>query len=127
MKKIIKLIKDMDKKRKVEFIICYGSYLTQKKTPMSDIDIAIFYEGDKKERFDFRMKLLGFAKDKYDIQTFQDLPLYLRAEILKKGKIIFIKESKKVSSIAIETIREYESFRKYYDLYINSIEGVKIA
>jgi len=73
---------------KVRFIILYGSKAREEMTELSDIDLAVYYDGDKKERFDFRVKVLGRVGDEFDIQTFQDLPLYIRKDIASSGKVI---------------------------------------
>jgi predicted nucleotidyltransferase len=44
---------------RIKFIILYGSAAKGTSTDLSDIDIAVFYSGDKRERFQFRMKILG--------------------------------------------------------------------
>jgi len=70
---------------KVRFIILYGSVVEGRLTDMSDIDLAVFYEGNKKERFEFRVKILGRVSNKFDIQSFQDLPLYIQKDIISTG------------------------------------------
>ncbi|MBU4077877.1 MAG: nucleotidyltransferase domain-containing protein, partial [Euryarchaeota archaeon] len=82
----IKKIKQFGDKN-VRFIILYGSSVKRKLTDMSDIDLAVFYQGTKKERFDFRKKILGRVNNRFDIQTFQDLPLYIQNDIISTGKI----------------------------------------
>ncbi|MCL7413485.1 MAG: nucleotidyltransferase domain-containing protein, partial [ANME-2 cluster archaeon] len=39
---------------KVGFMIVYGSSAKGTMSGLSDIDIAVFYKGDKEERFQFR-------------------------------------------------------------------------
>ncbi|HEY9247008.1 MAG TPA: nucleotidyltransferase domain-containing protein [Candidatus Methanoperedens sp.] len=58
---------------KIIFMVLYGSEAKGENTDLSDIDIAVYYQGDKKERFDFRIKILGRVSNKFDIKTFQDL------------------------------------------------------
>src|SRR3990172_1125792 len=78
--------------KKIRFIILYGSAVKGNFTDMSDIDIAVFYEGNKKERFDFRVKVLGRVNDRFDIQIFQDLPLYIQKDIISTGKMIYFRD-----------------------------------
>jgi predicted nucleotidyltransferase len=52
---------------KVRFIVLYGSAAKGEMTELSDIDLAVFYKGDKKERFDFRVKVLGRVSNEFDI------------------------------------------------------------
>ncbi len=103
---------------KVKFIYLYGSQASGKASPMSDYDFAIYYEGDKKERFKFLLKA-SFDKN-FDVKIFQDLPLYIRKDVLK-GKVIYIKKGEDtfLYDYAYEVIKEFDMFKKYYYDYIN--------
>ena len=59
----------------VKFIVLYGSVSTKKQTPRSDVDLAVYYDADKRQRFKFRMKILGRIPPEFDVTIFQDLPL----------------------------------------------------
>lgn len=116
----IELIKKIGGK-KVHFIALYGSTAIGKYTNLSDIDIAVFYEGNNDERFKFRMKILGRVKDDFDIQTFQDLPVYIRKEIISHGKMIYFREYDRIFDIFMHTIREFEDFKPRLDMYYSSL------
>ena len=109
--------------KKIRFIALYGSTAAGKSTNLSDIDLAVFYDGNKKERFEFRSKILGRVKDILDIQTFQDLPIYIRKEIISNGKVLYFKEHSKVFDVFLRTIREFEDFKPRLDMYY-SHQGV---
>ncbi len=52
--------------------------------------------------------------DIFDVQIFQDLPLYIRKDVLN-GKLLYMKD-KSIYEIARNTIEEFEDFRRgYYD------------
>ncbi len=116
VKKIIEIGKE-----RVEFIMLYGSAARGELTSLSDIDLAVFYNGDKKERFDFRVKILGRVNDKFDIQTFQDLPLYIQKDILSTGRVIYYRDYRKLFNIFMKTIREFEDFKPRLELYYSSM------
>jgi len=101
----------------VKFIILYGSKSTNKQTPMSDTDIAVYYDASKEQRFKFRMKILGRVDDNYDIQIFQDLPLYIKKDVIK-GKILYTSDKRLVHDISRKTYREFDDFKKRYYDYI---------
>ena len=115
--KIISLIKKLDEQKKVKFIALFGSYAKGTATKRSDIDIAIYYDGDEKERFNFRILVSGSLSDKYDIQIFQDLPLYVKQEIFKFGKFIYGEHSKEMYGANFKVIKEFENFRRFLDMY----------
>lgn len=106
---------------KVRFIILYGSKAREEMTELSDIDLAVYYDGDKKERFDFRVKVLGRVGDEFDVQTFQDLPLYIRKDIASSGKVIDYKGYMEIFSIFMRTIRDFEHFKPRLDMYYSGL------
>lgn len=118
--KVIKKIKDMGGER-IKFIILYGSAVKGKLTILSDIDLAVFYDGNKKERFDFRVKILGRISNEFDIQTFQDLPVYIQKDILSTGKVAYFKDYRETFEIFMKTIKEFENFRPRLELYYSSL------
>lgn len=101
----------------VKFIILYGSQATQNQTPFSDTDIAVYYDAAKEERFKFRMKILGRVDDKYDVQIFQDLPLYIKKDVIK-GKILYTTDKRLMYDISRKTYREFDDFKKRFYDYI---------
>ncbi len=101
---------------KVEFIILYGSAAEERMRKESDIDLCIYYDGSVDEASRFRFKVLSeLFEDIYDIQIFQQLPLYVRVEVLK-GKVIYCRNKKFLYDVAIQTIKEFEDFKpRFYD------------
>lgn len=115
VKLFMKKLRKISGFRNVKFVILYGSQALGKATPMSDYDFAVYYDGDKDERYNFRIKLGGQLPDTFDLHVFQDLPLYVRKEVLK-GKVIYAQDLSFVYDIAYETIKDFEDFKKgYYD------------
>ncbi|MBI3032626.1 nucleotidyltransferase domain-containing protein [Candidatus Woesearchaeota archaeon] len=110
---IKKKLLELDTKRRIKFIVLFGSVASRKNNPLSDIDIAVYYEGTSNQRFDFRIKACGNLPDYVDAQIFQDLPLYIQVEVLK-GKILYLKSKKMLLDVALKTIQEYEDFRPIY-------------
>jgi len=110
----LKNFSDFDR---VKFIVHYGSQISGSANQDSDYDFAIYYEGDKNERFKFRLKLLSKLSDNFDIKIFQDLPLFVQKEILK-GKIVYAKDLSFVYDIAYEIIKKFSHFKKIYYDYI---------
>ena len=120
---LINTLKKMPNFKNVMFVILYGSHANGKENKLSDIDFAIFYNGDKKERFKFRLKLLANLPDRFDIQIFQDLPLFVKKDALK-GKLVYAKDNSYACDVAYQTIKEFDDFKRYYYDYIG-IEAIK--
>jgi predicted nucleotidyltransferase len=117
---VIKQIKDIGGDS-IKFIVLYGSAAKGKSTDLSDIDIAVFHSGDKRERFQFRVKVLGRIGNKFDIQTYQDLPLYIQNEILSIGNVLYFSDYTEIFYTFMKTIREYEDFKPRLELYYSSM------
>ncbi len=61
------------------------------------------------------MCVLSNINDIFDVHIFQDLPLYIRFDVLK-GKIVYHK-NKDIYDIFKNTIDEFEDFKRgYYDI-----------
>ncbi|MHA1378550.1 MAG: nucleotidyltransferase domain-containing protein [Candidatus Helarchaeota archaeon] len=119
--KINYILNDIRKRKffsKIEFIILYGSRLGEYHLPNSDIDLCIYIDGNAKELAKIRLDLLKSYNNNLDIQIFQLLPIYVQIEILK-GKVIYVKNEKKLYDIAYNTIEEFEDFYPFYLDYIN--------
>lgn len=104
----------------IKFIVLYGSAAKGKSTNLSDIDIAVFHTGDKRDRFHFRMKILGRSGNKFDIQTYQDLPLYIQNEILSSGDVLYFSDYTEIFNTFMKTIREFGDFKPRLELYYSS-------
>ncbi len=118
----VKKILELDVENKVKFIILYGSQSNNTPTPMSDIDLAIYYDGDKRERFNFRIKISGMLNKKYDIQIFQDLPLQVKKEVIK-GKVLHQKDYQFFFDTVMQVIKEHDFFKKYLNMYYEGVQN----
>ncbi|HUM78312.1 MAG TPA: hypothetical protein PLP43_07820 [Methanoculleus sp.] len=76
----------------------------------------IYYDGDREEAARFRFAALSeLADDRYDIQIFSHLPLYVRTEVLR-GKVIYCPDERFLYDVACQTIREFDDFKhRLYD------------
>ncbi len=101
---------------KVRFVILYGSVAEGRAGAGSDIDLAVYYDGDREEAGWFRFAALSeLCDDHYDIQIFSHLPLYVRTEVLR-GEVIYCTDERFLYDIAYQTIREFDDFKhRLYD------------
>ncbi len=114
--KVVETVNDMDKSDKVQFIILYGSQREGRATEDSDVDICIGYDGSRDEASRFRFRVLSdLFDDRYDVQIFQLLPLYVKKEVLK-GDVLYRRDKLELYDIAYRTIKEFDDFKhRYYD------------
>lgn len=100
----------------VRFIIFYGSAQRRQMTIESDIDLCMYYDGDRADAGKFRHAVLSRLPGiRYDVKIFQQLPLYIRIEVLK-GTPVFIRDITFLYEIANQTLREFDDFKhRLYD------------
>lgn len=94
IKKDFALLKNKIEKEEIHSVLLYGSYAEGKQTMRSDIDICVVAPKLKTPK-QFS-KLLGqiwqnINADKYDARVFEELPLYIKMEVIKKHKVVFSK------------------------------------
>lgn len=102
--------------RHVQFIILYGSAAEERMTSSSDIDLCMYYDGSRDDAARFRHKVLSLLPGTlFDIQIFQQLPLYVRVEALK-GIPVYTRDTRFLYDKATETIIEFDDFKhRLYD------------
>jgi hypothetical protein len=111
----VEKIKDMEGFEKVKFIILYGSAVEDRMTEDSDIDLCIYYEDEPEELSKFRFKVLSELFGVCDVQIFQQLPIYVKVEVLK-GKVVYCRDKRFLYETAIKTIKDFEAFKhRFYD------------
>lgn len=121
-KQIRKIATKIMKEKEVIAVILFGSYAKNKEYA-NDIDLCIMFDKNygnitmtKK-----RLAYSTYTPNKFDIQIFQLLPLYIRKRILKEGKLLYSKDTKKVYDISYLTIKDYGAFERHYKDYIKAV------
>ncbi len=125
IERVIERIREIGGDR-IAFIALYGSVTKNRNTPLSDIDLAVFYEGSKEKRFKFRMSVLGRIGDEFDVQIFQDIPLYIQKEVVSYGKVLYYKEYDVVFNIYMNVIKNFDDFTRHLNLYHSYSRGISI-
>ncbi len=120
-KNIQSIIQSAKKDRSVLAVGLFGSYA--RGEPHRDIDVCLFLKPDRYAPLAlsrFRLHHI-LPNEKYDVQIFQQLPLYIRKRILKEAKIIYCKNQSSLYDLYFETIRKFEDYKKYYDEYLKAV------
>lgn len=120
--KIKETLLALDKEKKIRFISLFGSQATGKVHKNSDIDLAVFYDGSKKDRFAYRVKASGELGKHLDLHIFQDLPLVVKKEVLG-GKVLYYQNFQFVFDVFMKIIREYDHFERHLETYYAAVEG----
>ena len=91
-----KIIEKARKDKDVLAVIVFGSYVRKKVRP-KDIDVCLMLRPKKFSNLlmsNKKIEYLSLVSDKYDIQIFQQLPVFVRVRILKEGKFLLSKDSR---------------------------------
>ena len=108
-------------------VFLVGSVSREEQTPLSDIDLCLVLvpKHTPIEPTAFSHKRLDYLKNfAFDIQIFQQLPLYVRRRILKEGRILFVRDEALLYELAFHTAQAFEDFRP---IYLSYLEEMRIA
>ncbi len=103
-------------------VILFGSVAKGESNSLSDVDICIALIPKRYNHIEFShvmLKYSGIAD--FDINIFQQLPLYIRHRVLKEGRILFCKDEELLYSTALRTAKDFEDFRHIYRSYLEVI------
>lgn len=101
----------------IKWIMVYGSVADATDDHNSDIDIAISTDLPAIDAERMRIYILGRVPRIFDIQIFENLPLYVQINVFK-GNVLYVADEDALYECAYKTIREYEFFKPYYLDYI---------
>lgn len=107
------------KEKNILAVILYGSYAKNMQHIRSDIDICIVAPKNKtvKERVNLlRYLWRNVNTSKYDIRLFEELPLYIKASVIKNYKVIY------VGNLGELQYYFYKTIKLWNDQSINWIE-----
>ncbi|MEA1865435.1 MAG: nucleotidyltransferase domain-containing protein [Euryarchaeota archaeon] len=72
-------------------ILLYGSLAAGDDSERSDIDISIVAPVID-DKIGFSRRILSNVRDaRYDVRVFELMPLYLKAEVMEKGEVVYTK------------------------------------
>jgi len=125
--RIEKLLAQARQDEDVLAIFLFGSNVREEQTHASDIDLCLVLvpKPTPLEPDELLRKRLGYLKDfNFDIQVFQQLPLYVRRRILKEGQILFVRDEALLYELAFRTAQAFEDFRP---IYLSYLEEMRVA
>ena len=96
-------------KEKALGVLLFGSSAVDTSTARSDIDICIVAPNQKpKDVLKTVYQKIDVYGKKYDVYTFEELPLYMKAEVLRNHRVILARDE--------PALYEYlYSYRKFWD------------
>jgi len=99
-------------------VIVFGSFL--QNNLFKDIDVVLVGRKgvSRKNLMKKRLEYMKNLPEIFDIQIYQLLPLAIQKEVLS-GNVLY--ETSELYEIVYETLKDYESFRRYREDYIRGV------
>ncbi len=89
-------------------VMLYGSWASGEEHVGSDIDICLVAP-DSKDKIALQRKAFALIRDeKYDVRIFELLPLFLKAEVMEKGVVVYSRD-------VYELYEYFYFYRKLWD------------
>ncbi len=105
------LVERLKSHEKVLAVILFGSTVRGETTPLSDVDIAVVVEDPTPED---EAELGSLYSRKIDLVLFHRLPPYIQFEVLREGKILYLRDEEKFREIKYRTVRTYLEHSRMY-------------
>jgi predicted nucleotidyltransferase len=121
-----KLLERARQDQEVLAVFLYGSAARQEQGKDSDVDICLVLTSNQnlsKKIFLSRKRLAYLKEFSFDIQIFQQLPLYIRNRVLKEAKVLFVRDEDLLYELAIRTIKSFEDFKHIYYSYLEEVKS----
>ncbi|MDO8508577.1 MAG: nucleotidyltransferase domain-containing protein [Nanoarchaeota archaeon] len=118
-----KFLTEVKNDKEVIAVLVFGSYARGEQ--YRDIDVCLVLD-KKYSNLSMSKKRLHYLSDlpnKVDLHIFQQLPIYIKTRIMKEGKVFLLKNEDRLYEIAIETMKEFDSFEKLYNMYLDKVEN----
>jgi predicted nucleotidyltransferase len=97
------------KNKKILGILLYGSYIKERNTNRSDIDICVVAPNeDMYELVSYLLQNINVNAKKYDIRIFNELPLYIKIHVIQHGVLIY-------SSNKLDLYEYFYIYRKLWE------------
>lgn len=103
-------------------VILFGSKAAGKGHKLSDIDICIVLRPGKHSPNALSHKKIEYLMQYYfDINIYQQLPIYIRQRIIKEGRVLFCRDEDALYEVAFKTMHEFEDYRNVYYEYLKEV------
>ena len=117
-KNINTLRQKAQKDNEVLALIHFGSSITENHH--RDVDLCIISHHELSSQI--KLKYHSFLPEHYDISFFGDLPMYIKHEVLKTGKILLNKNPDLLYNIVFRFIKEYAYFQPHFKKYLEVVK-----
>jgi|YelNatPaOPRAMG01_1025707.scaffolds.fasta_scaffold03068_19 predicted nucleotidyltransferase len=110
-KTLRKIVSSLKKYKNVVAVYVFGSRVKGKTTPLSDTDIAVFLHPYDEET---ALQVCAYSSPTIDTSVFNELPPYMKFEVIKNGKPIYVRDKEVLEDMVLMAMREYMDHFQFY-------------
>lgn len=99
-------------------VILFGSAARGEAGSGSDIDVCLVLTSGADQ---MRTRLDYLSRFDLDVHAFQALPLYIRARVLREGRLLLVKDEDALYGLAVRTAKAFADFEPRYRLYLEEV------
>lgn len=114
----------------VEFAILFGSAASGRTTPMSDIDVGVFFKDGLEalnlgeRQIDITCAVMKlYHLNQVDVVVLNLANPFLRFQVIKYGRLIYAKDEKEFYKFKATSLGRYQDIKPMYDLYEKKAEN----
>ncbi|MEM2948619.1 MAG: nucleotidyltransferase domain-containing protein [Candidatus Anstonellales archaeon] len=109
--KLANIISRLKKINNVLAIFVFGSYETKKMHPLSDVDVAVVLKKTDPEHV---LEIYGYKNETIDVGVFNKFPPQIKFSVIKEGRLVFVRNMKKLQEIIAKSMMEYHDMERLY-------------
>ena len=121
-KQLVTILEELAENPIVNAIIIFGSRVTGRPKPYSDIDICVITM-DRPKRSD-KEEIGSFSARNIDLSIFDDLPVFVRFSVFQTGHVIFVRDKLRLDSLKVKTLIQYHDFQPFLERLAKRKVGV---
>jgi predicted nucleotidyltransferase len=120
LQRLPKLIEELRACEDVVALFFFGGLAQGKLKPLSDLDFAVLLRvnSDREKMLDRQLDLMGIISqelrtDEFDLIILNTAPLRFSHQIMKNGKMIFLKDQCQLADFQERVVKKYLDFQYY--------------
>ena len=114
--RIKKLLEYLPLQQDILLAFVFGSFASGEVTAMSDLDIALLFERKRKVDFvrvgSMREELADLLGIDVDIVVLNTAAPVIKMQVLKKGRLLHVKEQRAYHEFFVNTVKEYDDLKR---------------